>query len=75
MSTIYGVFTFTCIFNTIEFVECLLCVAYTCGKTGERKHSFFVTSYIYLFKVNNRNTGKKCEICSKLTIKTPGRGQ
>ena len=26
---------------------------------------------IYLFKVNNRNTRKKCEICSKLTIKTP----
>ena len=24
---------------------------------------------IYLFKVNNRNTRKKCEICSKLTIK------
>ena len=22
----------------------------------------------YLFKVNNRNTGKRCEICSKLTI-------
>ena len=26
---------------------------------------------IYLFKVNNRNTRKNCEICSKLTIKTP----
>ena len=26
---------------------------------------------IYLFKVNNRNTTKMCEICSKLTIKTP----
>ena len=26
---------------------------------------------IYLFKVNNRNTRKRCEICSKLTIKTP----
>ena len=25
----------------------------------------------YLFKVNNRNTRKRCEICSKLTIKTP----
>ena len=25
---------------------------------------------IYLFKVNNRNTRKGCEICSKLTIKT-----
>ena len=26
---------------------------------------------IYLFKVNNRNTRKMCEICSKLTITTP----
>ena len=25
---------------------------------------------IYLFKVNDRNTRKRCEICSKLTIKT-----
>ena len=24
---------------------------------------------IYLFKVNNRNTRTRCEICSKLTIK------
>ena len=23
----------------------------------------------YLFKVNNRNTGTRCELCSKLTIK------
>ena len=29
----------------------------------------------YMFKVNNRNTRTKCEICSKLTIKTPERGQ
>ena len=26
---------------------------------------------IYLFKVKNRNTRTMCEICSKLTIKTP----
>ena len=25
---------------------------------------------IYLLKVNNRNTRTRCEICSKLTIKT-----
>ena len=30
---------------------------------------------IYLFKVTNRNTRKKCEIYSKLTIKTPERRQ
>ena len=25
----------------------------------------------YMFKVNNKNTITSCEICSKLTIKTP----
>ena len=25
----------------------------------------------YLLKVNNRNTRKRCELCSMLTIKTP----
>ena len=30
---------------------------------------------INLFKVNNRNTRKRCEICSKLTIKKPERRQ
>ena len=28
---------------------------------------------IYLLKVNNSNTRTSCEICSKLTIKTPER--
>ena len=28
---------------------------------------------IYLFKVNNRNTRRRYEICSKLTIKLPER--
>ena len=27
---------------------------------------------ICLFQINNRNTRKRCEMCSKLTIKTPG---
>ena len=30
---------------------------------------------IYLLKVNNRNTRTRCEICSKLTIKTPEKVQ
>ena len=30
---------------------------------------------IYLLNVNNRNTRTRCEICSKLTIKTPERRQ
>ena len=28
---------------------------------------------LYLFKVNNRNPRKRCEICSKITTKTPER--
>ena len=28
---------------------------------------------IYLLKVNNRNIRRRCEICLKLTIKTPER--
>ena len=31
----------------------------------------YIPGNIYLFKVNNRNTRKSCEICSKLTIQTP----
>ena len=30
---------------------------------------------IYLFKVKNRNTRKRCGICSKLMIKTPEQRQ
>ena len=32
-----------------------------------------IPANIYLLKVNNRNTRKRCETCSKLTIKTPER--
>ena len=35
------------------------------------RHIFTYPAKIYLLKINNRNTRKKCEICSKLTIKTP----
>ena len=31
------------------------------------------TTNIYLLKVNDRSTGKKCTICSKLTVKRPER--
>ena len=32
-----------------------------------------MSASIYLFNVNNINTRKRCEICSKLTVKTPER--
>ena len=35
-----------------------------------RKKAPSYPANIYLFKVNNSNTTKRCEICSKLTIKT-----
>ena len=37
--------------------------------------NFTSPAVIYLLKVNNRSTWTRCEICSKLTIKTPGRQQ
>ena len=33
----------------------------------------YIPANIYLFKILNRNTTKRCEICSKLTFKTPER--
>ena len=37
--------------------------------------SVAIPANIYFFKVNNRNTRKRGEIFSKLTIKTPGKRQ
>ena len=31
----------------------------------------FIPAGNYMSKVSNRNTGTRCEICPKLTIKTP----
>ena len=36
---------------------------------------FFYATNLYMFKVNDRSTRKRCEICLKLTIKTPERSQ
>ena len=36
---------------------------------------FLYPANIYLFKFNNRNTRKKCEISSKITISTTERHQ
>ena len=40
------------------------------GSTSN-SYIFFSPVYIDLLKFNNRNTRKRCEICSKLSIKTP----
>ena len=41
----------------------------------KKLYSLYLTfpANIYLFRFNNRNTRKRCGICSKLTIKTPKR--
>ena len=42
-------------------------------KKGDLQDCFqwsMISPGIYLLNVNNRNTGTRCEICSKLTIKT-----
>ena len=46
---------------------CLFYLRYRCIFT------FKVPAGNCMFKVNNRNTRTRCEICSKLTIKTPER--
>ena len=44
----------------------------------EKKRRIHISLYQagnFVFKVNSRNTRKRCEICSELTIKTPERRQ
>ena len=49
-------------------------VGLTCfNKIYSTAVSVIFSANIYLFKANNRNTRKRYEICSKLTIKTPER--
>ena len=45
------------------------------SKTDFLEISNFKLADIYLLKVNDVNTRKRCEICSKLIIKTPERPQ
>ena len=40
-----------------------------------RKNAITNPVAIYMLKVDNRNTRVRCEICSKLTMKTPERCQ
>ena len=42
---------------------------------AKQKEEHLLNKYpvgIYVLKANNRNARTRCEICSKLTIKTPG---
>ena len=45
-----------------------------CSSSKLAKELVTPTTYAannYIFKVNDRNTRARCEICSKVTIKTP----
>ena len=48
-------------------------VIYPRNLTNQTCCYWFITKNLYLVKFNNRNTRKRGEICSKLTIKTPER--
>ena len=52
--------------NLVFLKSALICTCLT------QKYCFYPVG-IYMFKVNNRNTKIRCEICSKLTIKIPKR--
>ena len=47
----------------------------TFNNTLKKETQFPCTTNLYLFKDNNRNTRKGCEIYSKLTVKTPEQRQ
>ena len=47
----------------------------SCSVEHARRKKYLFPANSYLFKVNKRNSRKKCEIYSKLTIKTPEQRQ
>ena len=62
----------------IAITRSYICLLYVSGRANEIYRSIFMrlteqpsSPNICLFKVNNRNTRKRCEISSKLTLKTP----
>ena len=59
------------IWNEIKWINIILQNIILMVEIPSRVHVYPVG--IYLLKVNNRNTRTRCEICSKLTIKTPER--
>ena len=64
------------LFNLFEFYFCLFFLfsfffERFCWSIFQFETKSQNTANIDLFKVNNRNKGKRCEICSKFTTKTP----
>ena len=81
----YGHFYFRYVFTksfeipsrSIKKILLAFTLIFTCFiKLGMGYRGFIarkISAGIYPLKVNNRNTRARCEICSKLTIKTPER--
>ena len=62
------------VFDDVCYSNCIICFVKQDNQLNVcRTEDFQFPAGIYLFKVNNRNTRTTCEICSKLTIKTPER--
>ena len=59
----------------IPMNDCLLPLVQKGKVKCRRKPNVSFPTNIYLFKVNNRKTQKRSQICSKLTMKTPERRQ
>ena len=58
--------------NVYEFLNLPLWAVYP-SMVINKSNVFSFPVGIYLPKVNDRNTRTRCDICSKLTIKTPKR--
>ena len=72
--------SFFCLFlksSYLQFIlKCFPVFSKNCNRILETTEiNGNIPANIYLFKVNNRNTKKRCEFYSKLTIKTPERRQ
>ena len=44
---------------------------FNCSNTDDSLSAPFIPAGIYLLQVNNRNTKRRCKICSKVTLKIP----
>ena len=64
--------SFCSLFMTLKFQFKVICLTETSCSDKSINHNLYPAG-IYLLKVNNRNTGTRCEICPKLTINTPER--
>ena len=57
------------------FLNTTMLQKYFKGNNHCRMGHYYYPANIYLFKVSNRNTRKKCKICSQLILNTPERRQ